>query len=193
MQTLDDFSLGGKAPGFRAGLERLYAMERGPLAQAASDTFDALQRIDAMRTTPYQAENGAAYGTDGFSQGLRQLARLIKADIGLEAASIDLDGWDSHFTQQTLLPALARQLTNGVSSFRRDLGARMCSRTPRKELWLARRGEVLEKAGRAAEARAAYQAALVAIDELPEQRRRTKMMTDLRADLAEKAATTISK
>jgi uncharacterized protein (DUF1501 family) len=125
MQTLDDFSLGGKAPGFRAGLERLYAMERGPLAQAASDTFDALQRIDAMRTTPYQAENGAAYGTDGFSQGLRQLARLIKADIGLEAASIDLDGWDSHFTQQTLLPALARQLTNGVSSFRRDLGARM--------------------------------------------------------------------
>jgi tetratricopeptide (TPR) repeat protein len=69
----------------------------------------------------------------------------------------------------------------------------MCSRTPRKELWLARRGEVLEKAGRAAEARAAYQAALAAIDELPEQRRRTKMMTDLRADLAEKAATTISK
>jgi uncharacterized protein (DUF1501 family) len=129
MQTLDDFSLGGKAPGFRAQLERLYALERGALAQAASDTFDALQRIDAMRTTPYEPGNGATYGTDGFSQGLRQLARLIKADIGLEAASIDLDGWDSHFTQQTLLPALARQLTNGVSAFRRDLGARMATTT----------------------------------------------------------------
>jgi uncharacterized protein (DUF1501 family) len=129
MQTLDDFSLGGKAPGFRAELERLYALERGALAQAAGDTFDALQRIDAMRATPYQPDNGAAYGTDGFSQGLRQLARLIKADVGLEAASIDLDGWDSHFTQQTLLPALARQLTNGVSAFRRDLGARMATTT----------------------------------------------------------------
>jgi tetratricopeptide (TPR) repeat protein len=64
----------------------------------------------------------------------------------------------------------------------------ICDRTPRKELWLARRGEVLEKAGRAADARAAYRAAVAAIDTLPEQRRRTKMISDLRARLAEKTA-----
>jgi hypothetical protein len=44
----------------------------------------------------------------------------------------------------------------------------------------------LEKAGRKVAARAAYEAALSAMDELPEQRRRTKMMIDLRAHLLEK-------
>jgi tetratricopeptide (TPR) repeat protein len=43
----------------------------------------------------------------------------------------------------------------------------------RKESWLARRGDILRDAGRATEARAAYQQALDAIDTLPDARRRT--------------------
>ncbi len=129
MQSLDDFAFGAKTPGLRTQLERLYAMERGPLAGAARNTFDALQRIDAMRSTPYRPANGATYGTDDFSQGLRQLARLIKGDLGVEAASIDLDGWDSHFTQQTLVDPLAARLGKGQSAFRQDLGARMATTT----------------------------------------------------------------
>lgn len=129
MQSLDDFAFGARKPELRTQLERLYGLQRGPLAQAARDTFDALQRIDAMRTTPYTPANGATYGDDEFSQGLRQLARLIKGDVGIEAASIDLDGWDSHFTQQTLVDPLALRLGHGLSAFRRDLGARIATTT----------------------------------------------------------------
>ncbi len=129
MQTLNDFALGAKTPGLRPELERLYAMEKGQLGLAARDTFDALVRIDAMRATAYQPGNGATYGTDEFSDGLRQLARLIKADVGLEAASIDVDGWDSHFTQQTVLPPLVTKLATGLAAFRQDLGARMATTT----------------------------------------------------------------
>ena len=129
MQSLDDFSFGGKTPALRPELERLYQRQGGPLRSAARDTFDALQRIDAMRTTPYAPSNGAKYGEDGFSTGLRQLARLIKADIGLEAASIDLDGWDSHFAQQTVLPDLVIRLGSGLDAFRKDLGERMKTTT----------------------------------------------------------------
>jgi len=28
---------------------------------------------------------------------------LIKARVGLEAVSLDLEGWDSHFTQSTIM------------------------------------------------------------------------------------------
>jgi uncharacterized protein (DUF1501 family) len=77
MQSLDEFVIGGKTPAFRSQLERLYAMEQGQLGVAARDTFDALTRIEAMRTTLYQAANGARYGRDEFSTGLGQLARLI--------------------------------------------------------------------------------------------------------------------
>ena len=129
IQGLDDFALGGKTPAFRSQLERLYAMESGQLGAAARDTFDALVRIDAMRSTTYQPANGASYGRDEFAIGLSQLARLIKADVGLEAASIDLPGWDSHFAQQTLVDSHAATLATGLEAFRRDLGARMATTT----------------------------------------------------------------
>ena len=75
-----------------------------------------------MRTTQYHPANGAKYETDDFSQGLRQIARLIKARVGLQAASVDLNGWDSHFSQATVMDPLIIRLGRGLSSFHRDLG-----------------------------------------------------------------------
>jgi uncharacterized protein (DUF1501 family) len=129
MQSLADFSLSGKSTTLRDRLEALYAMESGQLGLAARDTFDALSRIEAMRSAVYQPANSAAYGEDDFGRGLRQLAQLIKADVGLEAASIDLDGWDSHFTQVTALGGLVPRLASGLAAFRTDLGARMATTT----------------------------------------------------------------
>jgi uncharacterized protein (DUF1501 family) len=125
MQSLNDFALGGKSSGLGAQLERLYALESGQLGTAARDTFAAIKRIDAMRAEKYTPANGAAYATDEFSTGMQQLAQLIKGDVGLEAASIDIDGWDSHFTQETLLNPLATRLAGGLAAFRQDLGERM--------------------------------------------------------------------
>ena len=64
---------------------------------------------------------------------------------------------------------------------------RVAAQTPRKEEWLARRGAVLEQAGRPLDARDAYQAALVAMSALPSwtqatpasQSLRTRLHTDL--------------
>ena len=129
MQSLEDFAIAGRTPALGTQLEKLYAMQRGQLGAAARDTFAALMRIEAMRTTKYRPDNGATYGRDEFSNGLSQLARLIKADVGLEAASIDLAGWDSHFTQQGQVEGLAGKLADGLAAFRKDLGARMATTT----------------------------------------------------------------
>lgn len=129
MENFDAFAIGGHAPAFRSQLERLYAMERGQLGAAARDTFDALVRIEAMRTTVYRPEHDARYGRDEFATGLSQIARLIKAGVGLEAASIDLPGWDSHFAQQGQVETLAARLAAGLEAFHRDLGARMATTT----------------------------------------------------------------
>src|SRR6185369_4555962 len=129
MQSLEEFAIGGRTPAFASQLERLYAMQRGQLGAAARDTFDALTRIEAMRTEKYQPANGAAYARDDFASGLSQLARLIKAGVGLEAASIDLPGWDSHFAQQGQVEGLAARLAGGLAAFRQDLGARMATTT----------------------------------------------------------------
>lgn len=129
LAKIEDFSFGTGSPALRAELQKLYAMERDHLGSAARDTFEALGRIDAMRARPYQPANGASYGAESFGQGLLQIARLIKAGIGLQAASIDLDGWDSHFVQDTVHAGLLPQLARGLAAFRQDLGPLMRSTT----------------------------------------------------------------
>ena len=56
---------------------------------------------------------------------------------------------------------------------------RLAAASPRKEQWLVQRGEILERAGRPAEAREAFAAALKAVETLPEARRRTRAVEDV--------------
>lgn len=125
LESLEDFSLGKNSARLTRELTKLYAGETGALGQSARDTLGALQRMDQLRATRYVPENDAQYSYDGFAQGLKQVARLIKAKVGLEAVSIDLGGWDSHFNQANLMDPLMRRLGSGLAAFHRDLGARM--------------------------------------------------------------------
>lgn len=122
MQSMDDFSLGPQAAGLPAQLERLYSAQHDRLAAAGRDTLNALARIERAKKSTYVPRNGAQYGKDEFSLGLLQAAQLIKARVGLEAVSIDLPGWDSHFTQGTIMNPLMRQLGAGLAAFCADLG-----------------------------------------------------------------------
>ena len=57
--------------------------------------------------------------------------------------------------------------------------------TPRKETWLARKGEILRQAGRPAEAREAYRAALQALESLPPARRNVPATAALEKNIRE--------
>jgi uncharacterized protein (DUF1501 family) len=129
MQSLDDFALGSTSRNFSPELERLYQLDGGPLGGPARDTFDALRRIETMRGDKAAPEHGADYGTDEFGQSLRQIARLIKADVGLEVASVDINNWDTHWTQQSWIEPLIRKLNGGLAAFRKDLGTRFARTT----------------------------------------------------------------
>lgn len=132
MESLDTFSLGsgfGSTEILETELGALYGAEESILGPAARDTLQALGRVDKLRQENLPPENGAEYGDDSFARGLRQTARLIRAQVGLEAVSLDLDGWDSHFAQETLISPLMTRLSNGLTAFHRDLGKKMESVT----------------------------------------------------------------
>src|SRR6185436_3979413 len=124
-QSLDDFSLGNNSARLTSSLAKLYAMQTDLLAPAGRDTLGALERVDQLRKAAYHPANGADYGTDEFSRGLLQVARLIKARVGLQAVSIDLGGWDSHFSQSLIMDPLITRLARGLSAFYKDLGPEM--------------------------------------------------------------------
>ncbi len=105
-------------------LTAMYGAEVGLLSQPGRATLDLLNRVERLRGKPYQVENNAAYPEDDFGSGLREIARLVKARVGLEAASVDLGGWDTHFFQGTTGGLQAEQidlLGRGLAAFDADL------------------------------------------------------------------------
>jgi uncharacterized protein (DUF1501 family) len=123
MHSLDDFSLGPGASRLTNELAHLYAAQPDELALAGRDTLNAITRIERMRAAVYKPEHGAQYAGDDFSLGLQQAAQLIKSRAGVEAVSLDLDGWDTHFTQSTVMNPLMRSLAQGLGAFYIDLGS----------------------------------------------------------------------
>jgi uncharacterized protein (DUF1501 family) len=131
LQSLDELRPGEDTPQLRARLAELY---RGDslLGASALAALAAAERIGAIAAAPYLPEHGASYATstDGelareFGGGLARIAQLVKADLGVRAATLDLDGWDSHFVQETTIAPRLRALSLGLSAFARDLGPRL--------------------------------------------------------------------
>ena len=105
-------------------LSAMYGAEVGLLTQPGRTTLDLLNRVEALRGTEYRPEWGADYPTDSFGSGMREIARLIKANMGLEVACVDLGGWDTHFFQGTtagLQAGAIDELARGLAAFDADL------------------------------------------------------------------------
>lgn len=100
------------------------------LGAPALAALAASERLDVLRKAADHPANGAIYPTStphgdtaaDFGARLRLTARLIQAHVGLKVACVDLDGWDSHFVQDTVLPGRLTALGQGLSAFATDLG-----------------------------------------------------------------------
>jgi len=71
---------------------------------------------------------GAPYPANALANSLKQIAQLIKADVGLEVAFTDVGGWDTHAGEggaQGLLANNLRNFSDAIAAFIKDLGSRM--------------------------------------------------------------------
>jgi len=82
-----------------SALEKLYGADVTLLGKRGLETLDLFKRVAALQSDAAPPAHGAQYPDDAFAQGLREIARLIKANLGLQIACIDLPGWDTHFFQ----------------------------------------------------------------------------------------------
>jgi len=85
-------------------------------------TFEAVKMVEALQKQPYMPANGAKYPNGRLGQSLQQIARLIKADVGLEVAFTDVGGWDTHVNEVGATPVQG-QLANLLSNFGEALAA----------------------------------------------------------------------
>ena len=96
------------------------------LAAAGKDAFAAVKMIQSLSSTPYTPAGGAQYGQGGeLGRSLQQIARLIKADAGVEAAFAEIGGWDHHQNEPGQLNNVLRQFGSALAAFCTDMGDRM--------------------------------------------------------------------
>jgi uncharacterized protein (DUF1501 family) len=92
------------------------------------EAFEASRILKSADPTKLQPENGAQYPTNPLGNALKQIAQLIKSDVGLEVAFTDVGGWDTHAGEGGAQGQLAnnlRQFSDAIAAFNRDLGSRM--------------------------------------------------------------------
>ncbi len=127
LASIADFHLQGfddQVSRFQGTLAALYSGTTFLDVQALQ-TFGAVERLAAANPGQYEPANGAQYPDTDFGNALKQIAQLIKADLGLEVACVDLGGWDMHDTETSQLPALLTDLGAALHAFYADLHDRI--------------------------------------------------------------------
>ena len=134
-----DLSNGLAAPGgAQTGqvLQRLYGSEghgadagasivdrAGRLTLETMSTIDArLMRDPKGKYAAYVPDSGVNYDNAyDFARPMKTLAQLIKMDVGLQAATVDLGGWDTHEYQPGRFRAQVERLSQGLGDFYNDM------------------------------------------------------------------------
>ena len=98
------------------------------LRSTGRDAFAAVRMLKVANPAQYTPANGAEYPRSAFGQALRQIAQLVKADVGLEIAFAESGNWDHHVNEGAAVGQLATRLDDlarGIAALVRDLGDRM--------------------------------------------------------------------
>jgi uncharacterized protein (DUF1501 family) len=130
VENLNNFAV--RDSGASKMLQAMYSGSSDQILNGAGrETFDAVALLQSIQKTAYQPAVGAAYPRGRFGDSMRQIAQLIKADVGVEVAFADIGGWDHHVNEvgpKASVGQLANILTEfggSLAAFYQDLGDRM--------------------------------------------------------------------
>lgn len=128
----------GPQAGIAAGLEHAYQTHphmhrdnaRDLLAATGHETLGVMRQLQSITSQKYKP--AVPYPRTALGRKLMQVARLIKSNVGLEVAQVDLDGWDTHQSQaygaagiEGPFGNLASELADATAAFAADLHDRM--------------------------------------------------------------------
>ncbi len=128
---IDQFGIrgGGYADMAHASFEAEYsAAADRVLNRTGREAFDAIRLLESADPRRYQPANGAEYPRTPYGEALKQIAQLIKADVGLEIAFTESTNWDHHVNEGAATGQLGARLDDfarGLAALTRDLADRM--------------------------------------------------------------------
>jgi uncharacterized protein (DUF1501 family) len=125
LNNVNNFSVAGQKPSPAASaFEAMYGSSGDQILHATGEeTFDAVKMLRA--TNPGSYKPSADYPNTDFGNNMKQIAQLLKANLGVEAAFTDINGWDTHQNQGAVSGQLSdrlREFSNSIAAFWKDMG-----------------------------------------------------------------------
>jgi uncharacterized protein (DUF1501 family) len=127
MTNIRDFTIrsGDLGQTVQGGFEAMYEQTvNDALRTTGRETFEAVKMLKKANPNQYQPAPGVTYPRGQFGERMRQIAQLVKSDIGLEVAFTDIGGWDTHANQGASQGQLANRLiefSQGIAALYADL------------------------------------------------------------------------
>jgi len=130
INNVQDFAVGGRAASPNAGVssafQQMYAQSADTMLHGTGqETFEAVKMLKSADPAHYQPANGVVYPSTSFGNSLKQIAQLLKANLGVEAAFADIGDWDTHQAQGSTNGRLANRLkefSETIAAFWKDMG-----------------------------------------------------------------------
>ena len=127
VNNINDFGVGGRNASPTANtFEAMYANSvDAVLHGTGQETFEAVKMLRSANPAKYTPAVGANYPRGRFGDSLKQLAQLIKANLGVQVAFADIGGWDHHVNEgntQGQLANVLREFSQSLAAFWIDLG-----------------------------------------------------------------------
>jgi len=118
--------------GVVAALEAAYESDKANgaaqqlLASSGKETLEALQVLQELAALEFQPK--VEWPNTDLGRRLREVARLVRGDVGLEVVELDLGGWDTHQNQGAIggpYSQLVGQLAGALAAFLGEMEDRM--------------------------------------------------------------------
>jgi uncharacterized protein (DUF1501 family) len=129
VNNINEFGVGGRNPNaspIANTFEAMYDQSVDSVLHGTGrETFDAVKMLKAADPAKYKPAPGADYARGRFGDSLKQLAQLIKADLGVQIAFADIGGWDHHVNEgstQGQIANVLRDFSESLSALWTDLG-----------------------------------------------------------------------
>jgi uncharacterized protein (DUF1501 family) len=133
LSNVNNFAVGTQNPNRNAApspaaaaFQAMYGDSGDSIFHATGEeTFDAVKMLHDANPAQYKPGPGVDYPNTEFGNNMKQIAQLLKANLGVEAAFTDVSGWDTHQNQGGVTGQLAdrlRDFSSSIAAFWRDLG-----------------------------------------------------------------------
>jgi uncharacterized protein (DUF1501 family) len=129
LSNLNNFAVAGRGPSpspAASAFEAMYGESGDHIFHVAGEeTFEAVKMLRSANPSQYRPGPGVDYPESEFGNKMKQIAQLLKSNLGVEAAFTDVGGWDTHQNQGSIDGQLANRLRDfsaSIAAFWRDLG-----------------------------------------------------------------------